>query len=431
MGFESPKPRLADLDVKGRDIAGLEPRLERFSHLELDRDVKRVVRNERVTSPYDLDRAFVFVNPTGGDVSLLVEPPHLRTITHSGIKAAYDGDHVRETYYAANTKGVGYLKPTLKGGLPLDAYDDWKRVDEYGRTGAYGFSDADDFYDPNGGPLWKSEFLTEAGLRTELFYAAGDLCRVYYKGKNVSVWELQRQGVLPSVREFSAKIGIRLLKTNTRIAEFKEADDDRARDLMAQAFEVFNRENADKELGFPQLVLGDPASERLYFRTFFERMGKNLAVFQNIGYIGWHLHSANVTLAAEVVDTGAYMHASYYDNPDSYDEFLRPYAGVRRGILKDMRDIAYGLKSLLAGAKGHGLACGSRAGLVEAYCQAFEESLDVAALDREGIQRKPLAKAFRTIAAAVLLNGQRLASIKHGEADVRDWGILGEADQTV
>ncbi len=363
---EARSPHLTDLDVKGRDIAGLEPRFERFSRLELGHDVKRVVRNERVTSPYDLDRAFVFVNPSGGDLSLLVEPPHLRTITHPGIDATYEGERVREPYYAVNTKGVGYLKPTLKGGLPLDAYVDWKRIDEHGRVGAFGFSDADDFYDPNGGPLWKSEFLTEAGLRTELFYAAGDLCRVYYQGKNVSVWELQRDGILPSTREFSAKIGIRLLKTNTRIAEFKEADDDRARDLMAQAFDVFNRENADKGLGFPELVLGEPESERLFFRTFFERMGKNLAVFQNVGYIGWHLHSANVTLAAEVVDTGAYMHASYYDHPDAYEEFLRPYAGVRRGILKDMRDVAYGLKSLLAGAKGLGLDCGPRADLVEA-----------------------------------------------------------------
>lgn len=417
-------PRLTDLDVKGRDIAGLEPRFERFSHLELGRDVKRVVRNERVTSPYDLDRAFVFVNPTGGEVALLVEPPHLRTITHPGIEAMYTGDRVRETYYAANTKGVGYLKPTLKGGLPLDAYDDWKRVDEYGRSGAYGFSDADDFYDPNGGPLWKSEFLTEAGLRTELFYAAGDLCRVYYKGKNVSVWELQRGGILPSTREFSAKIGIRLMKDNTRVAEFKDADDDRARDLMAQAFDVFNRENADKGLGFPELAFGEPASERLFFRTFFERMGRNLAVFQNIGYIGWHMHSANITLAAEIVDTGAYMHASYYDTDDSREEFLRLYAGVRRGILKDIRDVTNTLKLLFKSAKARGLAVGNRETLTSAFSEAFESSLDRDALLREGIDRDALIAAFRKITYAVLAEGRNLASIKRGEADVADWGLL-------
>ncbi len=55
--------------------------------------------------------------------------------------------------------------------------------------------------------------------------------------------------------------------------------------------------------------------------------------------------------------------------------------------------------------------------------------MDDAALAREGIQRWPLTQAFRSIAAAVLLNGQRLASIKNGEADVRDWGVLDELDQ--
>ena len=148
-------------------------------------------------------------------------------------------------------------------------------------------------------------------------------------------------------------------------------------------------------------------------------MGENLAALQNVGFIGWHMHSANVTLAAEIADIGSYEHFSYYGDDLEHNQ---AYSGVRRGTLKDMRDFAGDLELLLSAAQRLGFSAGTRAELVKAYYDAFQAALDEKKLEAELVKKSDLIAANRKIADAILLKGKRLSGLKKG-FEIEDWGL--------
>jgi hypothetical protein len=420
MHIEFHPKSLHELDKKGggREIAGLKPKNEHFSSLEVDRDIEILKRNKEIKCNTNLDESYVFVNPKKGKLEMKVEAPHWRTISKENIHASYESEQGEEFFYTANTKGVGYLKPTLRD-ESLDDWDNWNRIDEYEIPGAFGLSDKDDFVTTDGDVVIKSKWLTDQGLRTELFSSFGRLKNLYYKGKLTSIKKLREEGIIPNQKEIIPQIGIRLLKTNTRIAEVKGSDEERSKELFEKAFEVFNKEVKDKKLNLPELKLRDPESEKIYFKTFFERMGQNLAVFQNIGYVGWHLHSANITLAAEIVDIGPYF--PWRDLKDD-EEFVKLYNGVRRGVWKDFRDIAYDLRLLIKAGKNINMSIPNRTELVENFMSEFSKKLDDEKLKLEKSERQDLETACRKVLEAVIIKKNNLGSLKHG-ADVKDWEL--------
>ena len=101
-------------------------------------------------------------------------------------------------------------------------------------------------------------------------------------------------------------------------------------------------------------------------------MGTNLAVLNNLGYCDWHLHSSNVTMASEIADIGVMFDAkSVKEQEDS-----KPIAhGVRVGYIKDMRDTAYTLATMLRKAEKLGIVIGDRNELFEACIHRFNETL--------------------------------------------------------
>lgn len=414
-------PQLTDLDVKGREILGLEPKFEKFSRLQEGRDYVVVRENTEIESEGNLRSGFLFVDPQNGTESHLVQAPHWRAISQEGGISSYRTSHGLEYFYTINTKGVGYLKPTLKGGKSLTEYVDWNRVDEYGYPTAYGLAERDDFFTSEGDLVEKSKKLTDEGLRTELYYAIAEVQQVYYQGDLVSVKELKDRKIIPRQKSFQPHIGIRLLRTNARIAEVKYSDEKRSRELFQEAFDVFNRETEDKKLNIPKIYLGDPESERIYFKEFFKRMGENVAILQNMGYIGWHMHSANVTLAAEIVDIGPYESWKHLKNDK---EFVKKYQGVRRGVWKDVRDIAYGLRFLLQAGKSLGMSLPDKEELYSQYNEGF-----LLRLDRDRIMKEhktnpeELITVVQKITKAVVVEGVSLPSLKQG-SDVTAWGIV-------
>jgi hypothetical protein len=301
----------------------------------------------------------------------------------------------------------------------LDDYKDWIRIDEYDYEGAYGMSGKDDFYSEDGDLVLKSKWLNEQGLRTELYYSFGKLKNAYYQGELVSVESLRAMGIIPNRKTFIPHIGIRLLKLNTRIAEVKESEPSRATELFKKAFEIFNQESQDRKLDLPKIVFGDPESEKIYFTEFFKRMGTNLAVFQNLGYIGWHLHSANTTLAAEIVDIGPYQPWSIDKNDD---EFVKLHQGVRRGVWKDFRDTAYGLRYLIQAGKAVGMQVPDREVLIQDFMDAFLGALKDEYLHDEQVAKADLISACSRVLNAVIVERKNLPSLKHG-GDVSEWGI--------
>lgn len=420
--LENPgKSSLHSIDKKGggREIANLPPKQERFSSLLLGRDIVDMKRNKEIVSDIDLDSLYVFLNPSQGTESLQVEAPHWRTVSKEGIVARFESEKGQQVYYTANIKGVGYLKPTLRG-QSIDDWDDWNRIDEYEYEQGFGLAGKDDFYSNEGDLVLKSQWLTNKGFRTELYSSFGRLKNVFYKGEHTSVEELRNQGIIPSQKKFIPHIGVRLLKINNRIAEVKDTDPVRAQELFTKAFDVFNQESLDTHLEYPKIEKGNTASEKLFFKVFFERMGKNMAIFQNIGYIGWHLHSANTTLAAEIVDIGPY---ESWEQCEGDEEFIKKYQGIRRGTWKDLRDIAYTLKYLLQGAQNAGVASPVPGDLVSIFLEKFEEGLDEQELQEQEISKDQLLDSARRVLSAVLVEGKRLPALKHGN-DITDWNVL-------
>jgi hypothetical protein len=422
--------KLSDLDVKGREIAGLEPKMEKFSPLT-SKDFTLTQKLEGITANLDLESAFIFVNPISGTENRLVEAPHWRTISTKAHAEYAMPNGKTKHYYTFNTKGCGYLKPSLKGGNSLDKYDDWHRTNEYGAEGSYGLAQmSGTFIDDEGIELVdKTKWLTENGLRTELYWGVAELKNVYYKGKLTSIKTLKTKGIIPDEYDYVPSMGVRLLKTNTRIAEITKTDDTaRAIELFKNAFETFNQENIDENLGFQELRFGDPKSEETFFKTFFQRMGENLAVFQNLGLIGWGLHSANITMAAEIADIGDCNLWTHYQNLEGREEYIEKYNGVRRGSLKDARDIANGLKDLMKTAAELGMRIHYKEVLVDKFISALESKLDEEKLRSQEYNKEEIISAFRKIFKASIINGKKLQFTKRREENqpyynIADWNL--------
>lgn len=419
--------KLNDLDVKGREIAGLEPKIEKFSRLTT-KDFILSQKLEGITSDLDLESAFIFVNPLSGTEERLVEAPHWRTISTKAHAKYTMPNGKTKHYYTFNTKGCGYLKPSLKGGNTLDKYDDWHRTNEYGAEGSYGLAQmSGTFIDDEDVELVdKTKWLTENGLRTELYWGVAELKNIYYKGKLVSIKKLKEKGIIPNVDDYVPSMGVRLLKTNTRIAEITETDDvARAVALFKDAFETFNQENTDEDLGYAELRFGDQKSEETFFKTFFERMGKNLAVLQNLGIVGWGLHSANVTMAAEIVDIGDCNVWTHYQRVENGDDYIQKHSGVRRGSLKDASDIAYGLKKLIQTGNEIGIKIPDKEVLVDKFMDTLESNLNEEMLRTQEYKKEEIINAVRKIIEATIItlgDGKRLPTLKHGRK-ISDWGL--------
>lgn len=416
---ESFTPKLEDLDVKGRDIEGLESSPERFSSLEpsVDWKVESVCRD--LKSDIEPEKLMLFINPSNGDVSLDVKAPHWRSITHDMLSARLETEEGPEDFYEANVKGCGYLKPTVKGEHSLGEYEDWHRTNEYDALGAYGLADRSEFLNKHGDIIDHTRNLIKHGLRTEMYGAWGKLKNVYYQGKKVSVQELRDQEVIPRSTELVPAIGLRFLKTNTRIAEFTDHDDATAQEILRRAFETFNHETKDKELGLPTISLEDPSTHPVFFKTFFERMGSNLAILNNLGYSDWHLHSSNVTMAAEIADIGTINDAKTVRE----DEDSKPIAhGLRVGYIKDMRDMAYTLATMLRKAEHLGLTIGDRNELFEVCMQGFNETLEDKAIKK--IQKAfadDHRKLFEYVMRRSIIENAPLPSVK--KVDPSNWEI--------
>ncbi len=421
--FEQPKsemPSLVEKDTSGRSISGLDPKFERFTTLVEGKDYTIREINKKIIVDSSPQEHFVFINPKKGDKGYLVEAPHWRTVTQEGINATLETDGGRDYFYTLNIKGVGYLKPTLQRKYTLDDYDDWNRLDEYDLEGAYGLADKEDFMNSDGSVMIKSDYFIKNGLRTEAYWTIAKLHNVIYKGRRKTIANMQKESKIPSNQKVKPEIGLRLLKTNTRIAELKEAGPDRQKVLLREAFDVFNRETKDKNLDFPELKVEIKESQEMFLNEFAKRMGENLAVLQNLGYIGWHMHSSNITLAAEIVDIGPYLPGEDYKGDP---EFVSEYNGVWRGTLKDMRDISYDLKFLLRAFEEITGGYFDRNNFAMSFVSAFNRKLDVEMLRKNSTMNKgALIDMCKKIMDLSIVQNQRLKALKHG-ADVSDWDI--------
>ena len=412
-------PKLEELDVKGRDIEGLKPKNEMFSRLEADTDWKVESVCSDLESSIKLEDSMFFINPSNGDVSLKVEAPHWRSITQEEIMSKMETELGTEYFYEANVKGCGYLKPTLKGCHSIEEYDDWHRTNEYDILGAYGLADRSEFFNKEGNIISHTKYLIEHGLRTEMYGAWGKLRNLYYQGKKISVQELRDLNVIPNSKDLVPAIGLRFLKTNTRAAEFTDQSDDLSRQFIANAFETFNRESVDKKLDLPVANIEDKTTHPTFFSTFLERMGRNLAVLNNLGYSDWHLHSSNITMAAEIADIGVIYDAKYVKERDDSKGIVN---GVRIGYIKDMRDTGYTIATMLRRAEELGFNIGNRNELYQSCLKGFEENVNSLMIkSSQKAKSEDHVKLFSYIMKRSIVDNSPLPSIK--KVSPSDWKI--------
>lgn len=413
----------------GRSIEGLRVTPERFSLLQEGRDYEVVEKNGAISAERPLTDFFVFINPTTGEQERRIEPPHWRTVSDAPMHATFTMRKKGATefydemlhFYDVNTKGVGYLKPSVKG-ENVDSYDTWvqedqKQEQDFGHK-VKGLSSKDDYWS-HGSILNRSQYLAQQGLRTEVYWGVAKLKQLWYKGALRSIDSLRAEGVILPRRDYQPHMAVRLLKTNSRIAEAWKGGEGRAKELFKKAFEVFNKERADAGLEVPELTWGDKKSEQVYFLEFFRRMGENMAVLLNTGYSHYHIHSANVTLAAEIVDVGS---ASYWKLDPNNGPLQKKYGGVRGTHIKDMRDMVYNLKYLRLAGREAGISRPDREECKDTFFEGFDRSLRGDHVKK--IEKTDPAKArewLEKIFDAVVLENKRLAPLLHNE--LKSWPI--------
>jgi len=432
---EADKPEMIQ-DIEsgsGREIEGLESKLVSFSVLEKGRDYDITESNERVHSEHQPEEYFVFINPKKGTEQKMVNAPHWRTISSEAkttVDVRYNNGtelvNRSEPFYVVNTKGVGYLKDILKD-MDFDERNTWIKKTSWG-----------EFFGPEGNIrllglaaslefddiIQKSQFLLENGLRTEAYWAIGNLHNVYYKGELTSIQELRDENVIIKRKDNKPAEALRLLKTNNRIEEAMLALPERRMEIFRNAFDVYNQEKADKGSTDQPLSIEEKYDQRKFFADFFERMGSNMAVILNLGYYFGGLHSSNISMAAEVADIGPADHWSL----EKDNLFVcKDYNGVRRGHLKDMRDIAHSLRRLVRAARGLDLHTGSPESLVKSFMDGFDQRLtskkikEIQKNDPEAMRKWMLAIINRLV-----VEKKRLPGLLHDdELNVieNDWGI--------
>src|SRR4051812_8299499 len=95
----------------GRTFEGVSERPEKFSTLEKGKDYEIMRTNPAVETNEQIEKSFLFVNPSGGTETRLASPPHWRSVStpdFSGsvrIESPNEGV-AHESFFEANTKGV-------------------------------------------------------------------------------------------------------------------------------------------------------------------------------------------------------------------------------------------------------------------------------------------------------------------------------------
>ena len=429
------------MDTKGREIEGLPSRLERFSLLN-EQACQTVAVNPMIESSRPASQFFLFVNPTKGTETAMVHAPHWRSVTVPSeviwVRDRQKKSTFRVPYYEVNVKGCGFLKPSLEAGN-LDAYDKWSVDKPNGQdtlTLLLGLAEKNDF-ERGVGVINDSQHMLEMGLRTELYWTVQELRELPFRGAMMPIETLWKQGVIPEgKRPYQA---LRLFRTNTRIQE-AVANAPRREEIFLKAFETFNRETVDLALDLPILdrTLGE--HQRLFAREFHKRMGQNLAVLINTAKTHSHLHSSNISMAAEIADLESLAEVKI-----PVTEFAEQHGvmvgDTNRLFLKDIRDAAYSCWMFAKAMKKAGMDSGSpldrKASILDGFLNGAM-SAQQKAMNPTRItgaiysQRMIKARSIPTSRVSIeywieqifdktLVQEEKLVSLLHG--DVGDWGI--------
>lgn len=396
-------------NTKGREIAGLPIVPEGFSRLETGRDYDPTVTNESVVCGRPVADFFYFINPTKGEHRLDIVPPHWRSITEEDVDGhiTLDADHSLP-FYAVNTKGAGFMKPSAEG-IRVDDYDTFVRLKGDENLGLAGASEFDHIVE-------RTMALARAGLRSEVFWGVGFLKKIIFRGERKKIRTLVDQGVITIKDDSWPYMGVRVMKCNGRIQELDDATERRS-ELFQHAIKIFNREIKDLGLDIPTVEYDHPETHPTFFKTFASRLGHNVAVLLNTGVRHGNLHSANISLAAEVLDLTTVQKVAKQEESDPKNV----YRGLSQEYLKDMRDMVYSLNRLLDGSKKLGVNVPDARTIAKSFLDGFSQAADEEAMNQQGIRMADAQHWMEKIVTHVIIKGLRLPSLKQNTID--SWSI--------
>jgi len=277
--------------------------------------------------------------------------------------------------------------------------------------------------------------LNSIGIRSELYWAIADVNTVSYNGELYDLKDAKKQGIVHKEKDNNPQIGVRLLRTNHRIEDyFKNNNAQEKRGMLLSVYDAFNKETKLSGRDMPILDIENREHQKLYFETVLKQHIENLALLINYGLTYYHMHSSNLTLMGEIVDTAVIESIHINDTEPFqnlegvYDTSSRTdmYKGVRIGYLKDMRDCITGIRFLLRGLHNDGYNVSKREEAYDLVVETFERIFDkekFAVVDTETNVQK-IGDALKEIAKRILVERETLPPLKRNGIETWHLGSL-------
>lgn len=353
-----------------------------------------VYKNPRFTRELQAMRfnprsAAVFLDPTG-DVTLPIQDFHHRSVdVRSKLNPALPaiqrfGIDGAEVFPRLNVKGPGFIKPEThvdkKHGIELGSLVESEEVRFFDRStetpwgyDVLGLFDRRMFDDA----VQVGEYFSGLGMRIEEFIAGYRLTSIWRRGVRISVnaWKKEQRSLLLQrasmegdleerkrlhglaedfTKEYEPVIAMRCVRSAFRVRDLADAKDAReARYMLQEAFDAFTQER--KVAGFEASIeyIDSPEHVERYLHTIAWHFGKNLGILHGNGYVHKFLHMGNLTLAGEVVDLDSVdcVYRRDADDPEDLMMRLDPREQVPLHFKKDMRDLLFSFRKLLAVVK--------------------------------------------------------------------------------
>jgi len=371
---------------------------------------------------------YMIDNSYGMKAAVMGHAPHWRNVSTFLDTSWTDVNGKPHYFFDVSSKGIGMVKSEV---LEDYDYDTLKVPNEYGVNINLGHANRDDFF-------WMEDLvvftqkLNSIGIRSELYWAVAEVDKISYNGELYDVADAKRQGLVHRSKDNNPYIGVRLLKTNHRIEDYsKKTSLDDKREMLLSVYDAFNKETTLTGRDFPQLDINNQDHQKIYFETVLTQHVQNLALLINNGLTYYHMHSSNLTLMGEIVDTAVVESVNinqteqFQNFEEEYDTSARTdlYKGIRLGYLKDIRDCLTGIRSLLRSLHNDGYKVLSREESHNKIMETFNDIFDkekMKIFDNE-TDVNSLLKVVEEISRRIFVERETLPALKRNE--IESWNL--------
>lgn len=403
----------------GRDIAGIESHPVLLSVLKPE-EYKVSFRNENIASAVPgvtfEDFLYMIDNTKKIGVAVMGEAPHWRNVATPGDTVYTDEEGKKQYFFEVATKGIGMVKSEV---LDNYDYDSLATRNEYDVQINLGHSEQADYNMNEGDLIELDKRLIAMGIRSEMYWVIAKVDKVSFNGELYNVADAREQGIIHKNRQLNPYLGVRVLRTNHRIEEFAKGDDARRHDILLRVFDNFNKETRLTGRNVSELSPEKSEDLQKYFMVVCEQHITNLAKLVSNALVYYHMHSSNLTMMGEIVDTGVLAHI-YHDNDP---ERIEDVGGIRVGYAKDMRDCVLGLRNLLRALSKYRNVSFNREEVASLIISTFNTNFDAGVFIKSDKKAKPdkVKEVFSEIVTRMMIDRKTLPALKHNS--IEDWGL--------